>query len=53
MKNKKEILRLINQALEAQFDIYTWANMINDIDTLTIEEKDWAQNHTSYKAYKC
>jgi len=50
---KREILRLVNQALEAQFDIYSWAHMINDIDNLTTEEKEWAQEHTGYKAYIC
>lgn len=53
MKSKQEILILVDQALEVRVSIYTWSKMINDIDTLTIEEKDWAQNHTSYKAYKC
>jgi hypothetical protein len=51
MKTKKEILRLVNQALEAQFDIYTWSNMISDIDSLTQDEKDWAFFNITYKAY--
>ena len=53
MKLKREILRLVNQGLEAQFDIYSWAQMIDDIDVLTGVEKEWAKNHTGYRAYIC
>ena len=46
-------MRLINKSLEAQFEIYSWADMINDTPDLTNEERQWAKEHTGYKAYKC
>ena len=45
------ILALINKALEYQFEIYSWANMIDDIPDLTPEERKWAKENTGYKAY--
>ncbi len=48
---KAYILRQVSKALEYQFETYSWENMINDIQDLTLEEKRWAKDHTSYKAY--
>jgi hypothetical protein len=51
MKPKDYILERVGKALDYQFEIYSWDNMINDIDDLTEEEKQWAKEHISYKAY--
>ena len=50
---KQEILRLINRALEAQFEIYSWADMMKDISYLSPDERVWATENTGYKAYIC
>jgi len=52
-ERKQEILRQINKALEAQFEIYSWAHMIEDIPELDVNERIWAKNNTGYKAYVC
>lgn len=49
--DKQHILHLVNKALDIQFWTYSWDNMIDDIDDLTPEEKKWAKENTSYKAY--
>ena len=52
MKDKKEILRLVSKALDYQFDSgYSWCDMIDDIQDLTPEEKEFAKQNISYKAY--
>jgi hypothetical protein len=52
-ERKQEILRQVNKALEFQFETYSWANMINDIPDLTVEERKWAEENTGYSAYIC
>jgi hypothetical protein len=44
------ILRIVQKGLEIQFDIYSWDNMIDDLE-LTKEEAYWAKKNISYKAY--
>jgi len=52
--DKEKILRLLNKALEYQFDCgYGWSNMIDDTEDLTPEEKAWAKENTGYQAYIC
>jgi len=47
--NKNKILVAVTKALECQFDCgYSWCDMIDDIRSLTIEEKEWAKEHTTY-----
>ena len=48
--NPEYILNRVNKALDTQFEIYTWEDMLNDCD-LTKEEKQWAKENISYKAY--
>jgi len=48
---KREILRQVNKALEAQFETYSWQDMMNDIPDLSPEERKWAAENTGYKAY--
>ena len=51
---KQEILRLINIALEAQFSMYSWDDLINDaLIDFTDEDRKWAKNNTGYEAYIC
>jgi hypothetical protein len=53
---KQEILRQVNKGLECQFEIYSWANMIDDCLSereFSKEEIDWAKNNTGYSAYIC
>ena len=46
-----EILRLVSEKLEHQFDEYSWKDMIDDMNELDPEEKQWAKEHTRCKAY--
>lgn len=50
MIDKAYILSRVAKALDAQFEIYSWYDMLNDCD-LTPEELEWAKEHISYKAY--
>jgi hypothetical protein len=50
MRDKEFILNEIGKALDWQFSNYSWWQMIDDTD-LTKEEKEWAKEHISYKAY--
>ena len=49
--NKAHILNQVGQALDCQFQSYTWEDMIDDIDNLTKEEKEFAKENICYKAY--
>lgn len=49
MINQEKITQRISNALDSQFEIYSWEDMINDCDDLTPEEKIWAKNNLSYK----
>ena len=51
MKPKERILELVGKALDYQFCTYSWLDMIDDIEDLTPEEKEWAKEHISYRAY--
>lgn len=48
MKDKEEIKCLVSTALDAQFEMYSFCDMIEDIDVLTKEEKEWAKNNLTY-----
>jgi histidinol phosphatase-like PHP family hydrolase len=50
-RNRREILRLVNKALDYQFESYSFAHMIDDIMDLSDEEKKWAKENLTYKAY--
>ncbi|GAF92758.1 unnamed protein product [marine sediment metagenome] len=51
--NREKVLHLLEKALSYQFDsVYSWNNMIDDIEDLTDEEKMWAKEHTTYQV-KC
>lgn len=51
--NEDMVLREVNKLLEAQFNSFSWADMINCSDILSSEEKAWAKEHTGYGAYIC
>jgi len=45
----EKIRRELTKHLDYQFDgVYAWLDMIDDIDSLTAEEKDWAKEHSTY-----
>lgn len=44
-RQKRAVIVLLQSALESQFECYTWATMIDDLD-LTPEEKQWAKDTT-------
>lgn len=48
--NVIKILNIVGKGLDRQFELYSWENMINDLD-LTVEEKKWAKKHLCYKVY--
>lgn len=52
-ERQQEILRLINKALEYQFESYSWSHMLRDIPDLTKKECRWAEQNTGYQAYIC
>lgn len=45
------ILEIVGHALTYQFSVYSWHDMIDDVDDLTPEEKEWAKKNIDYKAY--
>lgn len=47
--NIENIKQVVSNALDAQFSIYSWEDMIDDCDDLSEEEKIWAKNNLSYK----
>jgi len=50
MIDKNYILNQVSKALDYQFELYSWEDMLNDCD-LTIEELEWAKENIGYKAY--
>lgn len=42
------IIKEVSNALDAMFEGYDWANLIDDLD-LTKEEKNWANANLMYK----
>ncbi len=48
MRVKEEIVRIVEKALDAQFELYSWADMLSDCG-LDDKELDWALQHLSYK----
>ena len=44
------ILNIVNDGLVAQFEVYTWEQMIDDLE-LTETQKAWAKENIDYKAY--
>ena len=50
MREKEYILNEVGKALDIQFELYSWENMIDDL-SLTPEEKVWAKEHICYRAY--
>lgn len=49
--NEKEIvLDRVSRALDAQFELYSWEDMLGDCN-LTPKELVWAKKHICYKAY--
>ncbi len=48
--DKQYILNKVNDGLVAQFEMYSWHDMINDCD-LTPEQKAWAKENIDYRAY--
>ena len=49
---KKDIVRQVEKALEAQFSGYSWDDMLKDaLIDYTPKELNWARDHISYKAY--
>jgi len=47
MKEKKEIIKVLNNAMTCCFDTITWMDLIDGTD-LTSEEKEWAKENTGY-----
>ena len=48
--DKEHILNRVSKALDYQFDIYTWEDMLKDCE-LTQKELAWAKENIGYKAY--
>jgi len=48
--DKQRILNRVSKALDSQFEMYTWEDMIDDCD-LTADEKKWALENIGYRAY--
>jgi hypothetical protein len=48
MIDKTEVKRKVANALDAQFETYSWWDMLNDCD-LTPRELTWAKEHLSYE----
>lgn len=51
MRDKQEILKIVKEVFNIQFEMYTWEDMIDDIADvdLTSEEKAWAKENISYE----
>jgi hypothetical protein len=45
--NTQSVRDEVMDAMMAQFEMYSWDTMIDDIDHLTPEEKAWAKEHLS------
>ena len=51
-KEKRDhLLNRVGKALDVQFEMYSWENMIDDIPDLTDEDKKWVKENICYKAY--
>ena len=50
--NPDYVLDKVDDGLGYQFMMYSWSNMIDDLD-LTDKEEAWAKEHTSYRAIIC
>jgi hypothetical protein len=48
--DKEYILDRVGKALDGQFEMYSWEDMLEDCD-LTPEELAWAKEHIGYMAY--
>ena len=48
--DKDYVLNRVSKALDCQFEIYSWYDMLNDCE-LTKAEREWAKEHISYRAY--
>lgn len=47
--NIEKIRRELERGMDCQFDCsYSWLDMIDDLDNLTAEEKEWAKEHSTY-----
>jgi len=44
-EDQKDIVRRVEKGLAAQFEIYSWEQMLRDIE-LNAEELEWAKEHT-------
>lgn len=51
MRDKQEILKIVKEVFNIQFEMYTWEDMIDDIADvdLTSEEKAWAKENIYYE----
>ena len=49
--NEERILDVVSRALDYQFEIYRWEQMIDDVmdGDFTEEEIQWAKEHIIYK----
>jgi len=45
--NEHEVRRQLQKALDAQFEVYSFENMVRDCE-LSDEEKKWAIKHLTY-----
>lgn len=48
--NKDYVLNRVAKALDSQFELYSWFDMLDDCD-LTKEELKYAKEHIGYRAY--
>ena len=48
--DKEYVLNRVSKALDCQFEIYTWEDMLNDCE-LSQDELTWAKENIGYKAY--
>lgn len=48
--DKDYILKRVGRALDYQFELYSWEDMLKDCD-LTQKELAWAKEHIGYKVY--
>ena len=48
-KDKRSIKYIVEKAVSAQFDLYSLANIIDDIMELSTREKDWAKEHLTWQ----
>ena len=51
MIDKGKVKYYVEKALGYQFETYSWSDMIDDIEDLDEEEKQWAKEHTTYSLF--